>query len=814
MADIVCPSCGKTNNKIREFCFYCQARLEPLEDSSPDLGSSGQGDIPQDEKPIVGSEPMLPDWLQKSRREMQKSVLDEAGMSAGGSSADLEGQDLLAGLHSKANDEGDVLPEWLANITGDGRPAKKNIAAFPVIRQEEQPGFKHASELDSRGIPATQSPRIQPEEDEKKERDSLPAWLAQLQSGPDQGGDELSDWLAEARLEANTNVSGRPGAANFDDKDTVSQETPPSSDWISDLSLLDAEISSPLTGLDRNDDVQNSAIAKPESDDEWLARLSSQVGEEPVPPPELSDKLPPWLRAQSVSPPKSDSTAPEIPEWLQAASPKPTLDDRGTSDQSGSKMDLEWLRSESSAKHDEDELVFPPQVEPQKPPALSSVEPSKPQEDTPIAREPVFVNPNTKDAFSDQDVESLFTELPDWLAKPGADQLDSSPASSPASSTEAIPPASLPSWVQAMRPVESISRTSTSPSDQTFESKGALAGLQGVLPTISPPIRSVVPSTVGIKLNVNEEQHSHADLLERILEAETIPQPVKSFQRISIQKLLGWTISILLIVFVTGLLLTGSRVFRLPVQWPVAVTSALQAVESFPENSPVLVIVDYEPARSAELEAVAAPLLDHMILLRHPRLALISTKTTGNLLAEKLINGSFLAGHNYKAGDQVINLGFLPGGLTGVLAFAQDPSTAKPLDFNNGLAWSMPALQGVARLSDFAGLILVTDDIDSARVWIEQAGPYRGSAPFVLAASAQAAPMIQPYVDSQQVSGLVSGLYGASILEQNNAGRPGTARIWWDAYSLGLVIAASMILAGGAWNLVQGIRTRWSGEPV
>ena len=814
MAEIICPSCGKTNNQTREFCFYCQARLEPLEDGNPQSGSSDQGDIPPSEKPAIGSEPLLPAWLQKSRLDLQKTLRDETGIASSESPANLENQDLLAGLRSTASDEDDALPEWLANITGESRPTKKTRDVFPGLQPKDQPGAEPDSELTSGGIPATQAPRLQPDEDAKKERDSMPAWLAQLQSNVDYGGDELTDWLEKARLEADTNVSGPPGAANFEDQDSTSPKEAPSTEWLSDLSILNGEISSPLTAMDNSDERERGVIEKLESDNEWLARLGSQGSEEQVPAPESSEKLPPWLRNQSPTPEQTESRKSEIPEWLQAAAPSSTFEDAGTRDRSGSQKEMDWPRSEFPAEPPKDELAFPPQAEDQKPSALSSIEPPQPQSGTPFAREPVPGSTLAKDPLSDQDMESLFTELPDWLSKPGADQLDSSTPSSPGSTSEAISPASLPSWVQAMRPVESISRRSTASTDQTLESKGALAGLQGVLPTMSTPIRSVVPTKVGIKLSVNEEQHSHAALFERILEAETISQPVKSIQRISIQKLLGWTISALLIVFVTGLLLTGSRVFRLPVQWPVASTSALQVVESLPENSPVLVIVDYEPARSAEMEAVAVPLLDHMILLRHPRLALISTKTTGNLLAEKLITGSFLAGHNYQTGSQYIDLGFLPGGLTGVLAFSQDPVAAKPLDFNKDLAWTAPALQGVTRLSDFAALILLTDDVDSARVWIEQAGPYRGSAPFVLAASAQAAPMIQPYVDSRQVSGLVSGLSGAAMLEHNNASRPGTARIWWDAYSLGLVIAASMILGGGAWNLVQGIRTRWSGEPV
>ena len=94
MAEIICPSCGKTNNQTREFCFYCQARLEPLEEGNPQSGSSDQGDIPPSEKPAIGSEPLLPAWLQKSRLDLQKTLRDETGIASSESPANLESQDL------------------------------------------------------------------------------------------------------------------------------------------------------------------------------------------------------------------------------------------------------------------------------------------------------------------------------------------------------------------------------------------------------------------------------------------------------------------------------------------------------------------------------------------------------------------------------------------------------------------------------------------------------------------------------------------------------------------------------------------------
>ena len=156
----------------------------------------------------------------------------------------------------------------------------------------------------------------------------------------------------------------------------------------------------------------------------------------------------------------------------------------------------------------------------------------------------------------------------------------------------------------------------------------------------------------------------------------------------------------------------------------------------------------------------------------------------------------------------------------GIHAFAQNPRKTTEFTFSRNLAsnslfdmnlapaWTSEPWSGITSLSQFALFIIVTDNADSARAWIEQTTSTRGTIPVVVISSAQAAPMIQPYYASQQISGLVSGLYGGAVFEQNNAGRPGTARTYWDAYSIGMLLAMVLILVGGLWNLALGARDR------
>jgi hypothetical protein len=343
-----------------------------------------------------------------------------------------------------------------------------------------------------------------------------------------------------------------------------------------------------------------------------------------------------------------------------------------------------------------------------------------------------------------------------------------------------------------------------------------LAGLQGVLPSVKGYSPTSKPKAYSIMMKASEEQQAHAALLEQILAAETEPVALDSFSTLGTSRVLRWVIALVLFAAVTTVLFMRTQIFSMPAGLPVEVASALTVMQNIPDGAPVLAVFDYEPARVGEMEVAAAPVFDQMILLHHPRLTFISTTETGATLAERFISGP-LGGYNYQSGNQYLNLGYLPGGQMGIRAFAENPSVTAPYAYAQSSnlfnlaqnpAWSLPPLQGVTSLSQFAALILLTDNADSARAWIEQTASARGSIPLVVVSSAQASPMLQPYYASQQVKGLVSGLYGGALFEQNNAGRPGTSRTFWDAYSIGMLLAVALILGGGLLNLALGINDR------
>jgi hypothetical protein len=68
--------------------------------------------------------------------------------------------------------------------------------------------------------------------------------------------------------------------------------------------------------------------------------------------------------------------------------------------------------------------------------------------------------------------------------------------------------------------------------------------------------------------------------------------------------------------------------------------------------------------------------------------------------------------------------------------------------------------------------------------------------------------MISPYLDSGQISGIISGLSDGATFEQAT-GQSISIRKFWDSYQAGLIIIIVLILIGGLlsiWNMMRANR--------
>ncbi len=812
----------------------------------------------------------IPDWLSGLRGEEGQAVIEEESSEDDQLSAleSMLSEKTTDSLESGASS----LPGWVANLGDskvDEQAGEDELSAFLTDSTEEAPPQTElqptAADLDfeiTADIKADSAPEIDSDKEDLIVEGDLPGWL--------QGADEKPESQTGIELPAGTGVDELAQVAPTIEetpRTTTSESNTP--DWLASLGEESTEASpapdtaqpalegaSPdwMSSLGEESTEEASAHQEPvqpavEGD---MPDLMSSLGEESTgnvesQSPATESNLPEWMHspgeenAEEITL-QGETDQPLIegdkPDWIssleeesvtpqgsESASSAVFVEDESQPAFEGKTPD--WLASLGDEGTDVTPQQEPIQAtaEDETPDWLSSLDgrTAKAEQPADQSETPAFttdepsMQPDAQSAFVDDDGAPLSTEdvdaifsmnIPDWLSDAGGKTDNGTPVVAEGTPAADLDPANLPSWVQAMRPVESVLSETDGEglANQPLENSGPLAGLRGVLPAVSGVGPSSKPKAYTIKLQANDEQQSSAAMLEQILTEEIHPKPIVTQKVILSQRILRWLITGLLILVVGVTVDSGTH--RIPIPVLSEPPLALQHIkEVLPQDAQILMIFDYEAALAGELEATATPLIDYMITLKHPRLCLISSTPTGTGLAERLM-AKLQQDREFTRGENFINLGFLPGGGAGVLAFAESPANTKPLSTLGNNAWETPVLQDVSSLSNFATIILLTDDVETTRIWIEQTEKARGNTQLLVVSSAQSGPMILPYVQSGQVDGMVTGLDSSAPIEQVNSGRPGTVRRYWDAYGFGLLTAVAMISLGSLWSFVTGWQAR------
>ncbi|MFH1524461.1 MAG: hypothetical protein ABIF04_05815 [Chloroflexota bacterium] len=762
MADVRCQMCGKLNPPELEECKFCGARIKPVIASTP----IDSGPVEPREQPSAKGAP-------ESKNEKVEPAAEDLFRSA-------------------ANED------WVESS------ADESSSSIPVDRPDPNPVDDLLDRLSDSG-------EVAPESDE------TPDWMAGLRGG------ESSELAPESDVEESTAQLGNE-------------------DWIARLGD-ESEAEKPKSSVD-GEPVSETA---PESDSgvqeppsvpqggdlpEWLYALPSTPGESEaeklIPVEELPDQQnQPEIKAAEPEPVPPIASAESVSDWLSNLEPESETSEESPSDEppveSSPSGELSDWRSLLGADVDAKapETVDEPKDELDTTPAsatniggteshsewLGGLDSSGP----PFSGKPALIE---DDSLPDGTGEtSSFATVPDWLSGLSPEQEEEKNIKQ--EEGQAVPggleAAELPSWVQAMRPVESVvaeAITSAQDDDRVTELTGPLAGLRGVLPA-GPgigPLRK--PPAYPVDLQISDGQQRYAASLDRLVAGETKPREV-GVARPTSNRLLRWLIALVLILSVGMSLSNGTQIIPGILQSSSDQGAASRLLDGLSENIPVLVAFDYDPALFGELEATAAPFID-VLMRKGTPLTFISTSPTGPALAERFMQTMPLVeSDQYRNGDQYVNLGYLAGGPAGMLLFAGSPIVAAPSTVDGNPAWETSILQDVQSLSDFAAFIILTDNSDTARNWIEQAGPRLGNSPMVMIISTQAEPIIRPYFDSGQLKGLISGLTDANIAEQND-NRLGLAHLYWNSFSVGALVIAVLIVVGAVWNAMPDSRDRRS----
>jgi hypothetical protein len=830
MTEIRCQMCGKQNPEDAEVCQFCQARLKPV-------WASKSSESFFEAEPESGPEEAVPEWLSSLRGPEESAP--------GQSSEEAPEADSFGGIESRETAGGedwlsdlgkpeavppevvngifdlqseDDLSEWLSepekpvdeqtNIPSDEPGAEK-----PASFSEEEPGET------APGTPEEQFDWLTASENQKKEDEEQQPKGFSFEPGQTPPGEgEVPDWLTRMTL-------GEP-------------EVPPDSqalpDWMKDATPsaqdeFDAYYSSAPAEAGASEPGVGEAGAPDASGVDWMTGIYGDQAAEPSEksaaeinqPPTGQNDFPEWLSALGVSPEEEapqvswdfEQQAPRQPageaEPLAAGQTPDWLAGLGVASQKPLEGAEETPGTSPSAFTGFDGLSAGDQAQTM-PDWLAKLD----AEGTPTtgAGPSPFVPDEPEKAESEAEYLSA---TPDWLSQVGIDQGEIEEEQAPPVVGQApdLEQGELPNWLEAMRPVEvAASEPYKDTSDGRLENEGPLAGLRGALPVGIHAVRQRRPTTSALKIQVPEEQQNRATVLQKLLEDESVAKPLPAPALAAIPMLTR--IGILAVFVLASFFAFWLGDKQVPLPSPGLIPRGAQdfhdQVDALPAGVPVLVAVDYEPGFSGELDGAAVSVLGHLAG-KGSLVIFVSTTYNGPALAQRLVQKvnrqpAFLQTPftNYK------NMGYIPGGVTGLAALAQAPQVVLPYDLQANSIWTTPPFDSSQGMGNFGMVVVITQDTDTARNWIEQVGPELGDKPLQMVVSAQAEPLVQPYYAGfpRQVTGIVTGLAGGvayEVLQESS----GIASQSWDAYSISLTLAVIIFLVGGVFGVSSFTLTQY-----
>lgn len=412
---------------------------------------------------------------------------------------------------------------------------------------------------------------------------------------------------------------------------------------------------------------------------------------------------------------------------------------------------------------------------------------------------------------SDEPREKITTkDLPEWLSSfMGVGEGENPPESALLSGIQSdqpngnnIEPGAVPTWVKAMRPVESIQLDNISQKelDRRFEDRGPLAGIRGILPGSEMEFNYSQP----VSRENRETSLTSITLFENTLQIETEEQKPSVYKRSKTSNVVRWMIAAVLFLIVILIQAGGSSPDLLPRNLPLETISFFKSISALPQEANILLVLDYEPAYSGEMEAAASAPLGLMIN-KQANLYTVSTSTTNLFLAENLLI-SVLTSHpggaeTFSKNERYHVLGYLPGGQSGMQGLLLDFKNSLPVGLDLQRTTGLSGLGGISTLDDFDAIMILTDNPDTARTWVEQINPGLTKPALWMAVSSQAVALVRPYARAGQVDGLISGVYGAASFEQIIQ-QPGAAAGIWNSYYTALILSVVIIVTGGFVNYI------------
>jgi hypothetical protein len=245
-----------------------------------------------------------------------------------------------------------------------------------------------------------------------------------------------------------------------------------------------------------------------------------------------------------------------------------------------------------------------------------------------------------------------------------------------------------------------------------------------------------------------------------------------------------------------------------PLGLPIKVSSEVQSIydkiESLPEGSNIMLAADFDPASQPELYPMLKAVMEH-IVRKHHKLLIVVLWINGPNLVAQAIDELKVQYPDWKSGEDYAFLGFQVGGSIVIMSLGNDISRTYPKDYYGNATASMPIIRNFKQLKDTDYLVML--EAGNSGDWWIVFGTEKFSIPVGAGVTAVMAPQYYPYLQADQINGIIGGLRGAAEYEKL-IGKPGLATSAMDSQSVVHAFIFLAILLANIFALILAAQKR------
>jgi hypothetical protein len=207
---------------------------------------------------------------------------------------------------------------------------------------------------------------------------------------------------------------------------------------------------------------------------------------------------------------------------------------------------------------------------------------------------------------------------------------------------------------------------------------------------------------------------------------------------------------------------------HVPVTESREVRDVYEFAESIRDGKILLLAIDYDPSTMAELHPMSEALL-RQVWGHQGRVLMSSLSQFGPAMADEFIT-RIAEDMGKEYGEDYVFLGYKPYPAITILAMGADFRVPFPTDYYGNTVDDLPMMEGVHNYDDVEGVIALASGT-AADYWIVY-GNAKFGVPVALGVTGVMASDYYPYLQSEQLFGLIPGIKGAAEYEQM-VGAPG-----------------------------------------